>query len=97
MTAGQALPGDEGEDDPLYQLALAVEHDQRLATEMADWDATIGVGAGGFQGFARVSGVPIASVVVRAVDNARLMRLSGQLTRADLQAIEDGMRAVLVL
>ena len=37
----QALPGDEGEDDPLYQLALAVEHDQRLATEMADWDATI--------------------------------------------------------
>lgn len=37
----QALPGDEGEDDPLYRLALAVEHDQRLATEMADWDATI--------------------------------------------------------
>ena len=44
-----------------------------------------------------MSGVPIASVVVPAVDNARLMRLSGQLTGADLQAIEDGMRAVLVL
>ena len=37
----QALPGDEGEDDPLYQVALAVEHDKRLATEMTGWDATI--------------------------------------------------------
>jgi hypothetical protein len=37
----EALPGDEGEDDPLYQVALAVEHDQRLATEMAEWDATV--------------------------------------------------------
>ena len=37
----QALPGNEDEDDPLYQLALAVEHDERLATEMAEWDATI--------------------------------------------------------
>jgi hypothetical protein len=37
----QALPGDEGEDDPLYQIALAVEHDERLAAEMAEWDATI--------------------------------------------------------
>ena len=37
----QALPGDQGEDDPLYQVALAVEHDERLVTEMAEWDATI--------------------------------------------------------
>ncbi len=37
----QALPADEGEDDPLYQAALAVERDERLGGEMADWDATI--------------------------------------------------------
>jgi hypothetical protein len=35
----QALPG--GGDDPLYRVALAVEHDKRLAAEMAEWDATI--------------------------------------------------------
>lgn len=40
----QALPTDEGEDDPLYQAALAVEQDERLAAEMADWDATAGDG-----------------------------------------------------
>jgi mRNA interferase MazF len=34
---------------------------------------------------------------VRAIDRARLIRLSGQLARADLRAIEDGMRAVLEL
>lgn len=27
------------EDDPLYQAALAVERDTRLAAEMADWEA----------------------------------------------------------
>ena len=37
----QALPADEGEDDPLYQTALAVEQDECLATEMAEWDATV--------------------------------------------------------
>jgi hypothetical protein len=37
----QALPNEEGEDDPLYQVALAVEHDEGLAAEMAEWDATI--------------------------------------------------------
>jgi hypothetical protein len=37
----QALPGDQGEDDPLYQVALAVEHDERLATEMGESGATI--------------------------------------------------------
>ena len=37
----QALPSEEGDDDPLYQVALAVEHDEGLAAEMAEWDATI--------------------------------------------------------
>lgn len=40
----QALPPDEGEDDPLYKAALAVEQDERLAAEMAEWDATAGDG-----------------------------------------------------
>lgn len=40
----QALPPEEGEDDPLYQAALALERDERLAAEMADWDATCGDG-----------------------------------------------------
>jgi mRNA interferase MazF len=34
---------------------------------------------------------------VRAIDKARLIRLSGQLAGTDLQAVEDGMRAVLEL
>ena len=33
----QALPPDE--DDPLYQAALAVEQDARLAEEMGQWEA----------------------------------------------------------
>jgi thioredoxin-like negative regulator of GroEL len=39
----QALPGDEVSDsDPLYQAALAVEQDEALAAEMAEWEtATI--------------------------------------------------------
>jgi hypothetical protein len=37
----QALPADEGEGDPLYQAALAVERDERLTAEMAEWDVTI--------------------------------------------------------
>ncbi len=40
----QALPPDEGEDDPLYQAAVAVGRDERLTTEMAEWDATIADG-----------------------------------------------------
>ena len=40
----QALPPDEGDDDPLYQAAMAAEQDQRLAGEMADWDAAVGDG-----------------------------------------------------
>jgi hypothetical protein len=40
-----ALRPDEGDDDPLYQAALAVERDMRLAGEMAEWEAaTIGDG-----------------------------------------------------
>jgi hypothetical protein len=39
----QALPPDEvGDSDPLYQAALAVEQDEALAAEMAEWEmATI--------------------------------------------------------
>ena len=40
----QALPPDEGEDDPLYRAALAVEQDERLGAEMAEWDAAVGDG-----------------------------------------------------
>ena len=40
----QALPPDEGEDDPLYRAALAVEQDERLTAEMTEWDATAGDG-----------------------------------------------------
>lgn len=40
----QALPPDEGDDDPLYLAAMAAEQDERLAGEMADWDATVGDG-----------------------------------------------------
>ena len=36
----QALAPEGGEDDPLYQAALAVEQDERLAAEMAEWDST---------------------------------------------------------
>jgi hypothetical protein len=28
----------------LYECALAVEHDEQLQTEMADWDGTVGDG-----------------------------------------------------
>jgi hypothetical protein len=35
----QALPPSGGEDDPLYQAALAVEQDASLAADMADWEA----------------------------------------------------------
>ena len=35
----EALPADEGGDsDPLYQAALAVEKDEALAAEMAEWE-----------------------------------------------------------
>ena len=40
----QALPPDEGEDDPLYRAALDVERDEQLAAEMAEWDAAVGDG-----------------------------------------------------
>jgi hypothetical protein len=41
----QALPPVQGDDDPLYQAALAVERDERLAGEMAEWEAaTVGDG-----------------------------------------------------
>ena len=39
----EVLPPDEvGDSDPLYQAALAVEQDEALAAEMAEWEmATI--------------------------------------------------------
>jgi hypothetical protein len=42
----EALPPDAvADDDPLYQAALAVEKDERLAAEMAEWEeATLGDG-----------------------------------------------------
>ena len=45
----EALPPEDGsDDDPLYQAALAVEQDEALAAEMAEWEiATIDDGLGG--------------------------------------------------
>ena len=40
----EALPPDAGEHDPLYQAALAVERDERLTAEMADWEAAVADG-----------------------------------------------------
>ncbi len=40
----QALPPDEAEDDPLYLAGLALEQDERLMAEMAEWDVTAGDG-----------------------------------------------------
>ena len=35
----QALRSVQGDNDPLYQVALAVEQDARLTAEMAEWQA----------------------------------------------------------
>lgn len=44
----RALPPDGGDDDPLYRAALAVEGDERLAAEMAEWEeAALGDGLAG--------------------------------------------------
>jgi len=40
----QALAPEDGENDPLYQTALDVEQDERLAAEMAEWDGTVADG-----------------------------------------------------
>ena len=40
----QALAPEDGEDDPLYLAALEVEQDERLAADMAEWDATVADG-----------------------------------------------------
>ena len=40
----QALAPEGSDDDPLYQAALAVEQDERLAAEMAEWDGTVADG-----------------------------------------------------
>ena len=40
----QALLHDKTAEDPLYLAAVAVEQDEQLAAEMAQWDATVGDG-----------------------------------------------------
>ena len=40
----QALAMEGDEDDPLYRAALAVEQDERLTAEMAEWDGTVADG-----------------------------------------------------
>ena len=41
----QALPPDDDDDnDPLYLAALAVEQNEELAAEMAEWDVAVGDG-----------------------------------------------------
>lgn len=37
----EALPTDEGENDPLYLAALDAEQDEQLGAETTEWDATI--------------------------------------------------------
>jgi metal-responsive CopG/Arc/MetJ family transcriptional regulator len=45
----EALPNpQDSDDDPLYQAALAVEQDEKLAAEMSEWEeATLGDGLSG--------------------------------------------------
>ena len=43
----QALAPEGGEDDPLYQAALAVERDKGLTADMAEWDGTVADGLDG--------------------------------------------------
>ena len=42
MLLQEALPPEDGDDDPLYQAALAVEKEEALGAEMDEWEtATI--------------------------------------------------------
>jgi hypothetical protein len=51
-----ALPSEDRDDDPLYQAALAVEEDETLAAEMAEWEAaTISDGLGESEPLSRPS------------------------------------------
>lgn len=43
----QALAPEGGEGDPLYQAALAVERDEALTADMAEWDGTVADGLDG--------------------------------------------------
>jgi predicted transcriptional regulator len=44
----EALPPEDGDDDPLYQAALAVEKEEALGAEMDEWEtATIEDGFAG--------------------------------------------------
>ncbi|MFL5255056.1 MAG: hypothetical protein ACJ8AI_19620 [Rhodopila sp.] len=40
----QALPAADGDNDPLYLAAVAVEQDESLNAEMAEWGSTVGDG-----------------------------------------------------
>jgi hypothetical protein len=40
----QALTVEGDEDDPLYQAACAVEQDEDLMAELAEWDGTVADG-----------------------------------------------------
>lgn len=45
----QALPADEGEDDPLYRAALEVERDEQLTAELPEWDVAVDDGLEAFK------------------------------------------------
>jgi predicted transcriptional regulator len=44
----EALPPEDGDDDPLYRAAMAVEQDEALGAEMDEWEtATVEDGLAG--------------------------------------------------
>jgi hypothetical protein len=91
-------PEDIADDDPLYQAALAVEKDERLTSEMAEWEEA--TEARPPIVVATPSAGPRAVAVcdqLRAVDKRRLTRASGRLSASDLGIVEDGVRRVLDL
>ena len=45
MVDESALRTDDSESGSLYEAALGVQQDQRLAAEMAEWDVTAADGA----------------------------------------------------
>ena len=50
----EALPAADGSDgDPLHQTALAVEEEQELAVEMAEWEAATIDDGPGDEGFSK--------------------------------------------
>jgi predicted transcriptional regulator len=37
----EALPPEDGDDDPLYRAAMAVEQDEALGAEMDEWETAM--------------------------------------------------------